>query len=55
MKADIFFINGQVVNVYSGEILPHNAPVSGEKICYVGPSKALMGPGTRVKDEKIIL
>ncbi len=52
MKSDIFFINGQVVNVYSGEILPHNVAVSGEKICYVGPSKMLMGPETRVIDVK---
>ena len=50
MKSDIFFINGRVVNVYSGEILPHNVAVSGEKICYVGPSEDLMGPETEVID-----
>jgi len=52
MKSDIFFINGQVVNVYSGEILPQNVAVSGEKICYVGPSKNLIGSQTRIIDVK---
>lgn len=52
MKSDIFLINGRVVNVYSGEILPHNVAVSGEKICYVGPSKDFIGPETRVIDVK---
>jgi adenine deaminase len=52
MKSQIFFINGRVVNVYSGEILPHNVAVSAEKISYVGPSKDLIGPETRVIDTK---
>jgi adenine deaminase len=52
MKPDIFFVNGRVVNVYSGEILPHNVAISGEKIYYVGPSKDLAGPETRVIDVK---
>ncbi len=52
MKSDTFLINGRVVNVYSGEILPHNVAVSGEKICYVGPSEDLVGPKTRVIDVK---
>ncbi len=52
MKSDIFLINGQVVNVYSGEILPHHVAVSGEMICYVGPSKDLIGPKTEVIDVK---
>ena len=52
MQPDVFFINGQVVNVYSGEILPHNVAVSGEKICYVGPSTDVMGPETQVIDVK---
>ena len=52
MISDTFLINGRVVNVYSGEILPHNVAVLGEKICYVGPSKDLVGPQTRVIDVK---
>ena len=52
MKSDIFFINGRVVNVYSGEILPHNVGVLGERICYVGPSKTIIGPETQVIDVK---
>ena len=52
MKPHIFFKNGRVVNVYSGEILQHNVAVSEEKICYVGPSKDLIGPETQVIDVK---
>lgn len=50
MQADICFINGRIVNVYSGEVLPQNVAVCGEKIVYVGPSKAHVGPDTRVID-----
>ena len=52
MKSDIFLMNGRVVNVYSGEVLPHNVGIKGEKICYVGPSKDRVGPDTRVIDVK---
>ena len=52
MKPHILLTNGRVVNVYSGEILPHNVAVSGEKICYVGPSEDLMDSETRVIDVK---
>ena len=52
MKPHILLTNGRVVNVYSGEILPHNVAVSGEKICYVGPSEDMMDSQTRVIDVK---
>ena len=52
MKPHVLLTNGRVVNVYSGEILPHNVAVSGEKISYVGPSKDMIGSETRVIDVK---
>ena len=52
MQPHILLTNGRVVNVYTGEILPHNVAVSGEKICYVGPSDFLMDSKTRVIDVK---
>lgn len=48
--ADYCFINGRVVNVYSGEILPRTVVVSGSKIIYVGCSNDFIGPETRVID-----
>jgi adenine deaminase len=51
-KADYCFINGRVVNVYSGEILPHNVAVAGSQIIYVGQSRDLMGPETVVIDAR---
>ncbi|MDJ0819223.1 MAG: adenine deaminase C-terminal domain-containing protein [Desulfobacterales bacterium] len=51
-KADFCFVNGRVVNVYSGEILPHNAAVTGSQIIYVGPSKDYIGPKTSVIDAR---
>jgi adenine deaminase len=52
MESDIFLMNGRVVNVYSGEVLPQNVAVEGERISYVGPSKDRVGPDTRVIDVK---
>jgi adenine deaminase len=48
--AEICFINGRVVNVYSGEVLNFNVAVSEGIITYVGPSKGVIGPRTRVID-----
>ncbi len=50
--ADCYFVNGKVVNVYSGEIIEGNVATSGERIAYVGLSGAMVGPGTNVLDVK---
>jgi adenine deaminase len=50
MQAEFCFINGRVVNVYSGEILNLNVAVSEGKIIYVGPSKQIIGTNTQVID-----
>jgi adenine deaminase len=39
---------GTVVNVYSGELVPANVAVMGERIAYVGPSEKAVGPETEV-------
>jgi adenine deaminase len=49
-KADLFVRGGTVVNVYSGELLPANVAVLGERIAYVGPSEEAVGPETEVVD-----
>jgi adenine deaminase len=49
-KADLFVRGGTVVNVYSGELLPANVAVLGERIAYVGPSEEAVGPETEVID-----
>ena len=49
-KADLFVRGGTVVNVYSGELLPANVAVSGERIAYVGPSEEALGSETEVVD-----
>ena len=49
-KADLFVRGGMVVNVYSGELLPANVAVLGERISYVGPSEEAVGPETEVVD-----
>lgn len=46
---DLLLHGGQVVNVYSGEVLPANVAVRRGRICYVGP-EAPAGPDTRVVD-----
>lgn len=46
---DLLLQGGQVVNVYSGEVLAANVAVLGERICYVGP-EAPAGPHTQVVD-----
>ena len=51
-KADLFVRGGTVVNVYSGELLPANVAVLGERVAYVGPSEAAVGPETEVVDAR---
>lgn len=50
MQSDFQFINGNIVNVFSGEILKQNIGVSKDRIIYVGPSLEAIGPNTRVID-----
>ena len=46
--ADQYFKGGQVLNVYSGELLKENIAVYGDRIAYVGPSEKMIGKKTRV-------
>jgi len=48
--ADLILTGGQLVNVYSGEILPHlSVAIKGQRIAYVGsPDPAMIGEGTEV-------
>jgi adenine deaminase len=48
--ADIFLTGGQVLNVYSGELLKTNIALKGERIWYVGPSSDVVGEDTQVLD-----
>lgn len=50
MPADLYLSGGKVVNVYSGEVLDAGVAVSGRRIAYVGGSRAMVGPDTRVLD-----
>ncbi|MDO8689859.1 MAG: adenine deaminase, partial [Dehalococcoidia bacterium] len=48
--ADVYIANGQVVNVYSGEVLSANIAVCGERIAYVGTQDRMVGETTKVID-----
>ena len=50
--AEIFFKNGRVVNVYSGEILEGNVATYGNRIAYVGPSDKRAGKETKIVDAR---
>ncbi len=49
-KADLFVRGGTVVNVYSGELVPANVAILGERVAYVGPSEEAVGPETEIVD-----
>ena len=51
-KADMAVVNANLVNVYTGELLPnYSVAVKGERIAYVGPKvEPSIGPETRVID-----
>jgi adenine deaminase len=51
-KADLFVRGGTVVNVYSGELIPANVAVLGERVAYVGLSEEAVGPETEVLDAR---
>ena len=48
--ADLVLRGGSVLNVFTGEILPGNVAIAGERIAYVGPRTDSAGPRTRVVD-----
>ena len=49
-KADLVLMSGDVVNVYSGEVLPdYSVAIKGDWIAYVGPDAAhTIGPETEI-------
>lgn len=48
--ADLFLRGANLLNVYTGEILPAHVAVAGERIAYVGLRADMVGPRTRVLD-----
>jgi adenine deaminase len=50
VPADLALTNGQIVNVYSGEIYPGGVAVAGTKIAAVGDVDYAVGPTTQVID-----
>ena len=48
--ADLFFTGGELLNVYSGEVVKANLAVKGERIAYLGDSDRMVGSKTRVID-----
>lgn len=51
-KADLVLVNGDLVNVYSGELLQNlSVAVKGKRIAYVGPDLShVIGPDTEIID-----
>lgn len=50
LPADLYIKGGQVVNVYSGEVLPANVAIWGRHIAYVGTLDSMVGQETQVMD-----
>jgi adenine deaminase len=49
---DLLITNGQVLNVYSGEVLPATVAVAGRRIAYVGVRRVEPGPRTVTIDAR---
>ena len=49
-SADLVITNGQIVNVYSGEIYPGGVAVAGNKIAALGDVDYAIGEKTHVID-----
>ncbi|MDO8691528.1 MAG: adenine deaminase C-terminal domain-containing protein [Dehalococcoidia bacterium] len=48
--AETYIYGGDVLNVYSGEVLPLNIAVYGGRIAYAGAQRNMVGPDTRTID-----
>ena len=48
--AETYIYGGDVLNVYSGEVLPLNIAVYGGRIAYAGAQRNMVGPDTRSID-----
>lgn len=46
--ADQYIKGGQVLNVYTGELLKENVALHGDRIAYVGSSEKMIGKKTRI-------
>ncbi len=49
---DIYIRNGQLINVYSGEIYPSDLAVTDDKIVYLGTNEGLIGAKTLIIDAR---
>jgi adenine deaminase len=47
---DAYLKNGQVVNVYTGEVLKWDVGIAGDRIVYVGPAMEISSPRTQIID-----
>ncbi|HWQ71451.1 MAG TPA: adenine deaminase C-terminal domain-containing protein [Desulfitobacteriaceae bacterium] len=47
-EADLYVEGGNLINVYSGEIYPANIAVSQGRVAYLGNSRSMVGPATRL-------
>ena len=50
MYADTVIVNGQIVNVFTGEIYPGGIAICGEYISAVGDIAYCIGPDTQIID-----
>jgi adenine deaminase len=50
--AEQYLKGGQVLNVYTGELLKENIAVYGDRIAYVGPSEKMIGKKTRILEAR---
>lgn len=49
-KADQYIRGGQVLNVYTGELIRESIALYKDRIAYVGPSEKMIGPKTRLSE-----